>query len=91
MSDTSLDELHEFAADLGVPPRAFHADHYDLPDEHRDRAVAAGAQEVSSRDIVRILRAAGLRRRAIGADKRRDIGADKRRDIGADKRPHILH
>ena len=83
MSDTSLDELHEFAADLGVPPRAFHADHYDLPDEHRDRAVAAGAQEVSSRDIVRILRAAGLRRR--------DIRADERRDMGADKRPHILH
>ncbi len=64
MSDTSLDELHEFAAALGVSRRAFHDDHYDLPDEYRDRAVAAGAHEVSSRDVVRILRDAGLRRRA---------------------------
>ena len=62
MSDTSLDELHDFAASLGVSRRAFHGDHYDLPDEYRDRAVTAGAREVSSRDVVRILREAGLRR-----------------------------
>lgn len=62
MSDTSIDELHEFASSLGVSQRAFHDDHYDLPDEYRARAVAAGAREVSSRDVVRILRDAGLRR-----------------------------
>lgn len=63
MSDTSLDELHRFAADLGLSTRAFHADHYDLPDEYRHRAVDAGAREVTSRELVRILREAGLRRR----------------------------
>lgn len=62
VSDTSLDELHDFAASLGMTRRAFHGDHYDLPDEYRARAVAAGAQEVTSRDVVRILRTAGLRR-----------------------------
>ena len=62
VSDTSLDELHDFASSLGVSRRAFHDDHYDLPDEYRDRAVAAGAREVSSRDVVHILRDSGLRR-----------------------------
>lgn len=62
MSDTGLDELHDFAASLGLSRRAFHDDHYDLPDDYRVRAVAAGAREVSSRDVVRILREAGLRR-----------------------------
>lgn len=78
MSDTSLDELHDFAAALEVPPRAFHDDHYDLPDDVRDRAVAAGAVEVSSRDVVRILREAGLRRR---------VGTDAATQIG----PHVVH
>lgn len=62
VSDTSLDELHEFAARLGLPERAFHRDHYDLPDAWWERAVAAGAEPVESREIVRRLRAAGLRR-----------------------------
>lgn len=62
VSDTSLEELHEFAAQLGLPDRAFHRDHYDLPDAWWDRAVAAGAEPVESREIVRRLRAAGLRR-----------------------------
>ena len=48
-SDTSYDELHEFAAALGLPPRGFDRDHYDVPDEHYDAMVAAGAREVSSR------------------------------------------
>lgn len=73
MSDTSLDELHDFAAALGLPRRAFHLDHYDVPDDHRAHAVRAGAREVSSRDIVRILREAGLRRRDIRADQRPDV------------------
>jgi len=68
VSDTSVDELHDFAARLGLSERAFHGDHYDLPDEYRPRAIAAGAHEVGSRDIVRILRDTGLRRR-VGADE----------------------
>lgn len=63
VSDESFEELHGFAARLGLPPRAFHRDHYDLPDAWWQRAVDAGAVEVDPRDLVRRLRGAGLRRR----------------------------
>ncbi|MCT9106034.1 DUF4031 domain-containing protein [Streptomyces mirabilis] len=63
VSDVSYDELHVFAADLGVPPRAFERDHYDLPSHRYADAVRAGAVEVSSREVVRLLYGAGLRRR----------------------------
>ena len=61
VSDTSLDELHAFAARLEIPRRAFQGDHYDVPEEHRPDVVATGAVEVGSRELVRRLRAAGLR------------------------------
>ena len=61
VSDTSLDELHAFAQWIGVPARAFQGDHYDIPDEMRHIAVAEGALEVSSREVVSALYAAGLR------------------------------
>jgi hypothetical protein len=64
VSDASFEELHAFAEVLGLPRRAFHRDHYDLPAEWWDDAIAAGATEVDAREIVRRLRAAGLRRRA---------------------------
>ena len=62
VSDASLDELHEFAALLGVPRRAFQGDHYDIPERLLDDALALGAELVDPRIIVRRLRAAGLRR-----------------------------
>ncbi|MCX3286623.1 DUF4031 domain-containing protein [Streptomyces sp. NEAU-H22] len=62
VSDVSYDELHAFAAGLGVPRRAFERDHYDIPDQRYADAVRAGAVEVSSREVVRLLYAAGLRR-----------------------------
>ncbi|MFF4759670.1 DUF4031 domain-containing protein [Streptomyces sp. NPDC001292] len=62
VSDVSYDELHTFAEGLGVPRRAFERDHYDLPAQRYADAVAAGAVEVSSREVVRLLYAAGLRR-----------------------------
>jgi Protein of unknown function (DUF4031) len=62
VSDTSFAELHAFARRLDIPPRAFERDHYDLPAELRDRAVALGAVPVSSRELVARLTAAGLRR-----------------------------
>ena len=62
VSDTSFEELHEFAEQLGIPRRAFQGDHYDVPTEYRDRAIALGAEPVPSRELVRRLRAAGLRR-----------------------------
>lgn len=62
-SDVSLDELHAFAARLGVPPRGFERDHYDVPAERYERALALGAEPVSSRELVERITLAGLRRR----------------------------
>ncbi|MFI0512502.1 DUF4031 domain-containing protein [Streptomyces sp. WSLK1-5] len=66
ISDTSFDELHSFAEELGVPSRAFERDHYDIPAHRYADVVAAGAVEVSSREVVRLLTGAGLRRRKGG-------------------------
>jgi hypothetical protein len=63
VSDSSLDELHAFARALGVPERGFERDHYDVPERLYAPALAAGAQAVSSRELVRRLTEAGLRRR----------------------------
>ena len=64
-SDTSYEELHAFAAELGIPRRAFERDHYDVVAERYAGAVAAGARPVSTREIVARLHAAGLRRRKV--------------------------
>jgi hypothetical protein len=61
VSDTSLDELHGFAERLGIPQRGFQGDHYDLPEEYREQAIELGAQVVSARELLRRLKAAGLR------------------------------
>ncbi|MGN0064072.1 MAG: DUF4031 domain-containing protein [Nocardioides sp.] len=63
VSDQSFEELHAFAASAGLPPRGFHRDHYDVPQEYYDQMVVLGATEVSTREVVRRLSAAGLRRR----------------------------
>jgi hypothetical protein len=62
VSDVSFDELHAFAERLGVPRRAFDRDHYDILAERVPVAVGLGARLVPSREIVRRLHAAGLRR-----------------------------
>lgn len=61
VSDSSLAELHEFAQAQGIPRRGFQGDHYDVPEEYCAQLLAAGAVKVDSRDLVRRLRAAGLR------------------------------
>lgn len=61
VSDVSYDELHAFAERAGMPRRGFHGDHYDVPEEHFDELVEAGAVVTSSRDLLRRLRAGGLR------------------------------
>lgn len=61
VSDRSLEELHAFADSVEIPRRGFQGDHYDIPEEHRAEMLAAGAVEVDSRELVRRLRAAGLR------------------------------
>jgi hypothetical protein len=63
VSDLSFEELHEFAARAGIPRRGFDGDHYDVPAELYDEVVAAGAVPVRSRELVRSLVRAGLRRR----------------------------
>ncbi|MER7331015.1 MULTISPECIES: DUF4031 domain-containing protein [unclassified Micromonospora] len=62
ISDVSHAELHVFAEALGVPRRGFDRDHYDIPAERFAAAVWLGARVVPSREIVRLLRQAGLRR-----------------------------
>jgi hypothetical protein len=52
VSDTGFDELHAFAAQLGISRRRFQGDHYDLHAVMRDRALALGALEVSTGELV---------------------------------------
>ncbi len=63
VSDVSYEELHRFADALGIPRRAFQGDHYDLPEEYLAQALAAGAELVDPRVLLRALKRAGLRRR----------------------------
>jgi hypothetical protein len=59
VSDSEFEELHAFAARLGIPRRGFQGDHYDLPAHVRERAVELGAVEVGTSGLV--LRMAGAR------------------------------
>lgn len=51
------------AAALGIERRWFQGDHYDVPEDHRERAIALGAVPVSSRELIRRLVDSGLRQR----------------------------
>jgi Protein of unknown function (DUF4031) len=62
VSDESYEELHAFAARLGLRREWFQGDHYDVPADLRETALTLGAQAVPSGVLVRRLRAAGLRR-----------------------------
>lgn len=64
VSDDSHAELHAFADRLGLERSWFQGDHYDVPAEVRDRAIALGAHPVTAAELVRRLRAAGLRQRS---------------------------
>lgn len=61
VSDASLAELHEFARRVGLPPGGFDLDHYDAPQERYRDLIAAGATPVSGSELIRRLRASGLR------------------------------
>jgi 8-oxo-dGTP pyrophosphatase MutT (NUDIX family) len=69
VSDVGYDELHEFAARVGVPARGFEGDHYDVPEERYAAIVAAGARETSSRELLARLQAAGLRLRKMKGER----------------------
>lgn len=69
VSDSDLAELHAFAAENGIPARGFDLDHYDVPEDAVERLIAAGAEHVGGKELVRRLRASGLR---VTARERRD-------------------
>lgn len=60
VTDGALDELHAMADTLGVPRGRLHhhrvLPHYDLPPDWRERAIALGAQPISRRELVALLR-----------------------------------
>ncbi|OCI32478.1 DUF4031 domain-containing protein [Oerskovia enterophila] len=104
VSDSSLDELHAFAERLGLGRRAFDLDHYDVPADRHADCVAAGAHDVSGRELIVRLRASGLRvpARERGAAKAAALGArwdtllpgvPGAREVGADlvRRWHEPH
>ena len=65
VSDADFEELHAFAARMGIPGRRFQGDHYDLHPALRERAVALGAVEVGTGELVeRMAGARGDRARA---------------------------
>ena len=65
VSDESFEELHAFAAALGIPRERFQRDHYDLPPALRERALENGAHAVSIDDLAqRMVGPRGDRNRA---------------------------
>ncbi|THG28688.1 DUF4031 domain-containing protein [Naasia lichenicola] len=64
VSDSSLDELHAFAEANDLPRRSFDLDHYDVPERRVDDLIAAGAIQVTGRELVIRLRNSGLRVKA---------------------------
>ncbi|HET7476110.1 MAG TPA: DUF4031 domain-containing protein [Dermatophilaceae bacterium] len=88
ISDTSYEELHEFAAAAGVPRRGFEGDHYDVPEERYAALVAAGAQPVDGHELVRRLRASGLR---FAKRKGERPLATYRNVLRPETLPHTLH
>ena len=69
ISDTSIAELHEFAAGIGIPRRGFEGDHYDIPAQRYAATLAAGAQAADSAQLVRMLQGSGLRLRKRKGEK----------------------
>lgn len=57
LSASTLEELHAFAARVGVKRCWFHGaagvPHYDITAEDRTRAIEHGAASVSSRELIR--------------------------------------
>lgn len=84
VSDTAFDELHAFALAAGIPRHAFQGDHYDVPQEYYADMVAAGAMPTPSRELVRRIRAAGLR---LSPAKRREAMTADSGDAGSAQEP----
>ena len=86
VSDASFEELHAFAASLGIPRERFQRDHYDLPPALRGRAIESGALEGTISDLAqRMAGPRGERNRA--RRTRRAAEAAARADGRAGARP----
>ncbi|HSN11557.1 MAG TPA: DUF4031 domain-containing protein [Propionibacteriaceae bacterium] len=77
VTDSDLTELHDLAEVIGVNPRAFDHDHYDLPQRLYEAAVAAGAVPVASDELVRRLVSSGMRVRTPDRTPRRAAARDQ--------------
>jgi hypothetical protein len=74
-SDSGFEELHAFAARLGIPRGRFQGDHYDLPPWLRERAIELGAEAVRTTELtIRMAGARGDRVRARRAARSSDLG-----------------
>lgn len=89
-SDEGPDELHRFAARLGLRRTAFQGDHYDVDQAARDAALVLGAAPVPSRELLRRLHGAGLRRRAPRSALRWRELADAPQEEAGRLRPVVL-
>lgn len=69
VSDVSYEELHAFAAGLGMPSRAFERDHYDVPSELYEAVLLHGAEAVGCQELLLRLTKAGLRRRKLSCPR----------------------
>ena len=72
VSDVSIEELQAFADANEIPRRGFQGDHYDIPEEYRPALIDVGATVVESRELLRRLKAAGLR---LTPNQRREAAA----------------
>ena len=54
MSDGDDNEIHQFAAKIGLKREWFHVDHYDLVSGKRQQAIDLGAQPVAALKLVEI-------------------------------------
>ena len=70
VTDSSAEELHDFARRLGLRRERFQQHerlpHYDLRPHMRERALALGAEVVSSKELFRRGREAFLKQRSPG-------------------------
>ena len=76
VSDADFEELHAFAASLGIPRHRFQGDHYDLPPHLRARAVELGAEK--SRPATSPAAWSGTGEIASGAAARRGVPPEER-------------
>ena len=77
VSDTGFDELHAFAAALGIPRERFQGDHYDLPPWLREQAIERGAKAVTIHELSqRMAGPRGGRNRARHARRRAGPAGD---------------